>query len=135
MKDQSHKFDTKKSWIFFFKSSNPFEFYHILNGIDLEPNKDIYGTLIFPENTKLPCPLVIAIHGSVGLRGNHHDHMVNLLEAGIAIFRIHSFYSILTTSDPVWVWNVLSKKNEFWDPPPRILTQNRVESRQNWEIF
>jgi dienelactone hydrolase len=91
MDDINNKFDKKKAGVFFFKSSSPFEFYHILNNIDLEPKEQIYGTLIFPENAKLPCPLVIAIHGSAGLRGNHHDHMVNLLEAGIAVFRIHSF--------------------------------------------
>ena len=93
MEDQSYKFDKKKSGIFFFKSSSPFEFYHILNNIDLEPKEEIFGSLIFPENAKFPCPLVIPIHGSYGLRGNHHDHIVNLLEAGIAVFRIHSFES------------------------------------------
>ena len=93
MEDQSHKFKNKKSGVYFFKSSSPFEFYHILNNINLEPKEEIFGTLIFPENAKTPCPLVIPIHGSAGLRGNHHDHIVNLLEAGIAVFRIHSFES------------------------------------------
>ncbi len=77
MENHSSKFSKKKSGVFFFKSSSPFEFYHILNNIDLEPKENIYGSLIFPENAKLPCPLVIAIHGSAGLRGNHHDHIVN----------------------------------------------------------
>ena len=90
MENHSHKFEKKKAGVFFFKSSSPFEFHHILNGIDTEPKEEIYGSLIFPENVKLPCPAVIAVHGSAGLRGNHHDHIVNLLEAGIAVFRIHS---------------------------------------------
>ena len=93
MENLSHKFKNKKSGVYFFKSSSPFEFYHILNNINLEPKEEIFGTLIFPENAKTPCPLVIPIHGSAGLRGNHHDHIVNLLEAGIAVFRIHSFES------------------------------------------
>ena len=88
MEDLSYKFKNKKSGVYLFKSSSPFEFYHILNNIDLELKEEIFGTLILPENVKTPCPLVIPIHGSAGLRGNHHDHIVNLLEAGIAVFRL-----------------------------------------------
>ena len=79
MEDLSHKFKNKKSGVYFFKSSSPFELYHILNNIYLEQKDEIFGTLILPENAKIPCPLVIPIHGSAGLRGNHHDHIVNLL--------------------------------------------------------
>ena len=91
MSDKINPFEKKKKGVFFFKSSNPYEFYDLLNGKNMDDKQDVWGTLIFPENVKLPCPAVIAVHGSAGLRGNHHDHIVNLLEAGIAVFRIHSF--------------------------------------------
>jgi len=93
MTNAEKKFQSKKEGVFFFKSSNPYEFYHILNGIDLEPKQDIFGSLIFPEKYESPCPLVIPVHGSAGLREGHYAHMVNLLEAGFAIFRIHHFES------------------------------------------
>jgi len=93
MIEKSKIFENKKSGVFLFKSSNPYEFYQLLNGIDMEPEQDIWGSLIFPEEFNKPCPAVIVCHGSAGLRGNHHDHIVNLLEAGIAVFRIHHFES------------------------------------------
>ena len=40
-------FEKKKEGVSFFKSSNPYEFYHILNGIDLEPKQEVFGSLIF----------------------------------------------------------------------------------------
>ena len=91
MTNLEKKFESKKEGVFFFKSSNPYEFYHILNGIDLEPKQDIFVSLILPEKYKSPCPLLIPVHGSAGLREGHYAHMVNLLEAGFAIFRIHHF--------------------------------------------
>ena len=93
MTEQNNPFHKKKSGVFFFKSSNPYEFYDLLNGSDMEPKQDVWGTLIFPENAKLPCPVIVPIHGSAGLREGHHTHMVNLLEAGFAVFRIHHFES------------------------------------------
>lgn len=93
MNQSKDKFADKKEGIFFFKSSSPYEFYHILNGIDIEPKEDIFGSLIFPEKCEYPCPLIIPVHGSAGLREGHHTHMVNLLEAGFAIFRVHHFES------------------------------------------
>ena len=54
MEDLSYKFKNKKSGVYFFKSSSPFEFYHILNNIDLEPKEEIFGTLILPENSNSP---------------------------------------------------------------------------------
>ena len=51
------------------------------------------GNTHLPSKCKKPCPLIIPIHGSAGLREGHHSHMVNLLEAGFAVFRIHHFES------------------------------------------
>ena len=61
-----------------YKSSNPFEFFHILNSKESE-EQDMFGTLIFPEEKKEKCPLVICMHGSLGWRGHHHEHAVNFL--------------------------------------------------------
>ena len=93
MSDKINPFEKKKKGVFFFKSSNPYEFYDLLNGKNMDDKQDVWGTLIFPENAKKPCPLIIPIHGSAGLREGHHTHMVNLLDAGFAIFRIHHFES------------------------------------------
>jgi dienelactone hydrolase len=74
----------------FYKSSNPFEFFHIINEVN-SPEQEMFGTLIFPDQKKELYPLVICIHGSLGWRGHHHEHIVNFLESGMAVFRVHSF--------------------------------------------
>lgn len=73
-----------------YKSSNPFEFFHILNDSKIE-DQDMFGTLFFPQEKKDTYPLVICIHGSLGWRGHHQEHMVNFLKSGMAVFRVHSF--------------------------------------------
>ena len=73
-----------------YKSSNPFEFFHILNSKE-QDEQDMFGTLIFPEKKKKSYPLVICMHGSLGWRGHHHEHAVNFLNNGFAIFRVSSF--------------------------------------------
>ena len=93
MSGNSNPFEKKTEGVFFFKSSNPYEFYDFLNDKNMDDKQDVWGTLIFPQNAKKPCPLIIPIHGSAGLREGHHTHMVNLLEAGFAVFRIHHFES------------------------------------------
>ncbi|GIS23092.1 MAG: hypothetical protein CM15mP123_09940 [Gammaproteobacteria bacterium] len=76
-----------------YKSSNPFEFYHILNELDKAPQIDAQGWLIFPEKGKGPFPVIFCVHGSDNWAGHHHEHILNFLEAGFAIFRVHSFDS------------------------------------------
>ncbi len=83
-----------------YKSSNPFEFYHILNpdllpgpANYLAPEIDVHGWLIFPEKGKGPFPVIFCVHGSDNWAGHHHEHILNFLEAGFAIFRVHSFDS------------------------------------------
>jgi dienelactone hydrolase len=49
------------------------------------------GWLLVPENAPERMPCVVCCHGSLGWRGHHHEHMVQLLEMGIAVFRVHSF--------------------------------------------
>jgi dienelactone hydrolase len=73
-----------------YKSSNPFEFFHILTSQECD-EQDMFGSLIFPDEGKEKYPLVICMHGSMGWRGHHHEHSVNFLNNGFAIFRVNSF--------------------------------------------
>ncbi len=74
-----------------YRSANPFEFTHILRGIDQAPPQRLFGWLLWPEHAPSPAPAIVACHGSMGWRGHHHEHMVRALEQGIAVFRVHSF--------------------------------------------
>ena len=76
--------------ILFYQSSNPFEFFHILNSSEIE-EQNMFGSLLFPREEKDVYPLVVCFHGSMGWRGHHHEHIVNFLNAGMAVFRVHSF--------------------------------------------
>ena len=91
------KFQSGDEGIINFKSSNPFEFFHILNSKECE-EQDMFGSLIFPEVKKDKYPLVICMHGSMGWRGHHHEHSVNFLNNGFAIFRVNSFDARQVTS-------------------------------------
>jgi len=46
-----HKFDSGDQGVIAYKSSNPFEFFHILNSKEQE-EQDMFGTLVFPEKRK-----------------------------------------------------------------------------------
>ncbi|MEE3083267.1 MAG: dienelactone hydrolase family protein [Candidatus Thermoplasmatota archaeon] len=75
-------------------SASPFEVTHILRDMEKLPKHPVFGELLFPEKTsaqKMSC--VVALHGSLGWRGHHQDHINNWLDAGIAVFQIHSFES------------------------------------------
>ena len=73
-----------------YPSSDPFEFVDIIADLDRSP-RQIFATLLRPERAQEPMPCVIALHGSAGWRGHHHEHMVRWLEQGIAVLRVHSF--------------------------------------------
>ena len=90
IKPMEHKFNSGDQGVIAYKSSNPFEFFHILNS-KKQDEQDMSGTLIFPEKKKKTYPLVICMHGSLGWRGHHHEHAVNFLNNGFAIFRVNSF--------------------------------------------
>ena len=94
---QENNFDSSKEGLIFYKSSNPFEFYHILNSKECE-EQSMFGTLILPNEKKDTYPLVICMHGSMGWRGHHHEHSVNFLNNGFAIFRVNSFDARQVTS-------------------------------------
>ena len=81
----------------FYQSSSPFEFYDIFNGSS-KKEQEVFGTLVFPEAKKKTYPLVICMHGSMGWAMSSHDHSVNFLENGFAIFKVQSFESRNVTS-------------------------------------
>ena len=83
-------FSQNKEGDFFYESASPFEFTDILNSTKQEIHQ-AFGTLILPEEKKDSYPLVICMHGSMGWRGHHHEHSVNFLNNGFAIFRVNSF--------------------------------------------
>ena len=92
-----HKFQSGDEGVVPYKSSNPFEFFHILNSTECE-EQHMFGSLIFPDEKKEKYPLVICMHGSMGWRGHHHEHSVNFLNNGFAIFRVNSFDARHVTS-------------------------------------
>ena len=85
-----HTFKSGDDGVIPYKSSNPFEFFHILTSQECE-EQHMLGSLIFPDEKKEKYPLVICMHGSMGWRGHHHEHSVNFLNNGFAIFRVNSF--------------------------------------------
>jgi len=73
-------------------SASPFEIHHILCKLESAPKHPVFGHLLMPNNpSSQPLPCVIACHGSRGWAEHHNDHIANWLEAGIAVFRVHSF--------------------------------------------
>ena len=67
--------------------------------MDSAPHRDVFGSLLMPEHPLSdPMPCVVAVHGSLNWRGHHHEHIVGWLEAGFAVFRVHSFDSRLIES-------------------------------------
>ena len=74
-------------------SANPYEFSDIVQNLADAPPQKVAATLLRPPRASEPVPCVIALHGSMGWRGHHHEHAVGLLEQGIAVLRVHSFES------------------------------------------
>ena len=85
-----NKFKSGDDGLITYKSANPFEFFHILTSQECA-EQQMFGSLIFPDEKKEKYPLVICMHGSMGWRGHHHEHSVNFLNNGFAIFRVNSF--------------------------------------------
>lgn len=75
-----------------YRSANPFELVHLLHHLAAAPEQPMFGMLVLPEKpAREPLPAVVCLHGSMGWRGHHHEHMVRWLERGMAVFRLHSF--------------------------------------------
>ena len=71
-------------------SASPFEMHHILCKMESTPKHPVFGNLTLPEKGEGAFPCVVACHGSRGWVEHQDTHMANWLEAGIAVFRIHS---------------------------------------------
>ena len=110
---ESGTFASGQDGVIRFTSANPFEFYHILNALPESPQQPMFGSLILPDRGTVPCPLVVCAHGSMGWRGHHHEHMAKFVEAGMAVFRLHSFearrvVSVVQDQLAVTIANVLT---------------------------
>lgn len=75
-----------------YESCSPFEIHHLLNQLDSTPKHPVFGELFLPTGEG-PFACVVACHGSRGWSDHHMDHANHWLDAGIAVFRIHSFDS------------------------------------------
>ena len=77
-----------------FISANPFSFYHIITDLENQTRKQVYGTLKFPEKTKLnKLPLVLGINGSKNWASHHLEYLEMFRKMGYATFELHSFNS------------------------------------------
>ena len=77
-----------------YMSASFFEFHHILCKTENAVQHPVFGHLTLPQNpANEPVPCIIACHGSRGWREHHETHMKNWLDAGFAVFKIHSFDS------------------------------------------
>ncbi|MEE2625461.1 MAG: dienelactone hydrolase family protein [Candidatus Thermoplasmatota archaeon] len=77
-----------------YPSASPFEIHHILRKLDEAPEHPVFGSLLVPENPPDgPMPCIVAVHGSLNWRGHHHEHIVRWLDAGMCVFRVHTFDS------------------------------------------
>ena len=77
-----------------FISSNPFSFYHIITNLENETDKEVYGTLRFPDNLKQDnLPMVLGINGSKNWASHHLEYLEMFREMGFATFELHSFDS------------------------------------------
>ena len=54
MSDKINPFEKKKKGVFFFKSSNPYEFYDLLNGKNMDDKQDVWGTPVSYTHLTLP---------------------------------------------------------------------------------
>lgn len=55
-------------------------------------HENIYGDLYLPNSCD-NCPLMIYLHGSLGWKPFHRNYFDNMIEKGIAVFKIYSFES------------------------------------------
>ena len=77
-----------------FMSSNPFSFYHIITNLENETNKEVYGTLRFPDSLKQDnLPMILGINGSKNWASHHLEYLEMFRGMGYATFELHSFNS------------------------------------------
>ena len=76
-----------------FNSKNPFNFYDIINNMNIISNQNVYGIITYPKETKEKYPLIIGIAGSKGWSDHHYSYLDNYNNNGIATLSLHSFES------------------------------------------
>lgn len=84
-----------------FESANPFSFNDIIDNLENQKSQDVFGKLIFPEDSahlNKKYPLIIGVAGSLGWADHHFEYMKMYRDMGIATFELNSFKSRNVTS-------------------------------------
>ena len=84
-----------------FESANPFSFNDIIDNLENQKSQDVFGKLIFPEDSahlNKKYPLIIGVAGSLGWADHHFEYMKMYRDMGIATFELNSFQSRDVTS-------------------------------------
>jgi len=76
-----------------FESKNPFNFYDIINNLDIVSNQIVYGILTYPEIKKDKYSVVVGVAGSLGWSDHHYNYLNEYQKMGIATLSLHSFNS------------------------------------------
>ena len=78
--------------IVIFDSKNPFNFYDVFYRMDQIADQKVFGILTKPNNIDV-FPIIIGVAGSAGWGEHHYGYLNRYLQAGIAVFSLHSFKS------------------------------------------
>ena len=78
--------------IVIFDSKNPFNFYDVFHRMDQIADQKVFGILTKPNNIDV-FPIIIGVAGSAGWGEHHYGYLDRYLQAGIAVFSLHSFKS------------------------------------------
>ena len=84
-----------------FESANPFSFNDIIDNLENQKSQDVFGKLIFPEDSahlNKKYTLIIGVAGSLGWADHHFEYMKMYRDMGIATFELNSFQSRDVTS-------------------------------------
>lgn len=74
-----------------FQSSNPYDFIHILDGLENDPDAKVYGNLSIPKSDS-KVPAIVFLHGAGGYKSEKYGKWMKMFSRmGIATFALESF--------------------------------------------